>query len=71
MRDEHILAAQGTFLQYLDQCRQAGDEDHTEVIILLQLFFLNIPNSISLDGGIRYRKYKDQPSRCPSSRSWF
>ncbi|KAI1952916.1 hypothetical protein LOZ57_001000 [Ophidiomyces ophidiicola] len=30
VRDEHILAAQGSFLQYLDQCRQAGDDDHTE-----------------------------------------
>ncbi|KMU80291.1 hypothetical protein CISG_08397 [Coccidioides immitis RMSCC 3703] len=30
VRDEHILAAQGSFLQYLDQCRQEGDEDHTE-----------------------------------------
>ncbi|ODH40005.1 hypothetical protein ACO22_01704 [Paracoccidioides brasiliensis] len=30
IREEHLLAAQGSYMAFVEQCRQAEDDDHTE-----------------------------------------
>lgn len=44
--NEHIAAAQGTFMESLEESRHAADEDHTEVMFknLIQIALNSIAN---------------------------